>query len=141
MKEALRKLRAKATLTIMSKGIKIGNENIIEIPENWEKFGDGEWIKLNMPDPVNVTSCLYRGYKDGKFIPHKHNNHSEHLTVLNETGEIEVITDEFVRIIKYPESVLIPKGMPHGVNFLTETLLQVNWRPKKTNFEAEFIKY
>lgn len=137
----LTETRAKLRLMMMAKG-RISHVSVKEIPDVWEDFGTAgdKWINVDFPESENISACLYEGKKDSEFIPHTHEFSDEHLTVVNPEGEMEVITDKWVETVKYPNAIVIPKGVPHGVIFKNDTKVLIMWHPKfGAGWEANFI--
>jgi quercetin dioxygenase-like cupin family protein len=140
---SVNKLRAKLRLTLLAKGREIEEVSVEEIPRKWEEFGSKEdkWISVNFPESENSSGCIYIGMEGSVFDPHIHNNSVEHFTVLNKGGEVEVITDQWVKTVKYPNSIVIDKGVPHAAIFKKETKILVIWHPKfEDGWSADFIK-
>jgi quercetin dioxygenase-like cupin family protein len=142
MKALLKKAKARLKLAMLSRG-EMQHVSMEEIPKVWKNFGSkgDRWINVDFPDTENVTGCVYIGVKDSVFDPHIHDHSTEHLTVINPSGKIEVITDQWIKTVCYPNSVAIPKKMPHALIFHEETKLLVMWHPKFENhWKAKFIK-
>lgn len=133
MNEFLRKIRAKTTLMVMSKGETIKNLEVLNIPKKWDSFKNtlDKWVSVRFPETEEISSCIYHAIDGSIFPPHKHNDCTEHFTILNEGGEVEVITKNYVKKFKFPESVFFQKGEVHAVNFIKETKILCIWHPKK----------
>lgn len=142
MNNLLSRARASLRLTLLSKGKEVQNLSIDSIPERWEEFGTkgDRWINVEFPESENSSGCIYIGQKDSVFDPHIHKNSVEHLTVLNIEGEMEIITDTWSKVIKYPDSAVIDKGVPHAVIFKNTTKLLIMWHPKfEKGWNADFL--
>ena len=143
MSNLLEKTRAKLRLTLLARGRLIQTVSVSEIPSSWENFGSkgDKWINVDFPETENSSGCIYVGTKGSTFDPHIHKSAVEHMTVLNPEGDMEVITDEWTKQVKYPDSIVIDKGVPHAVIFKNTTKVLVMWHPKfEKGFEADFIK-
>tara|TARA_R110002074_G_scaffold189465_7_gene355291 strand:- start:1727 stop:2158 length:432 start_codon:yes stop_codon:yes gene_type:complete len=143
MSNILTQARAKLRLALLSKGRTIEHVSVDEIPKTWGQFGTkgDRWINVDFPESENSSGCIYVGQENSVFDPHIHDNSSEHLTVLNVEGEMEVITDKWTKIVKYPDAVVIDKGTPHAVIFRKETKLLVMWHPKfEKGWNADYIR-
>ncbi len=143
MNKLLDKLRSKLRLTLLTKGSDIKHLDVKEIPEKWEEFGSSKdkWIKVIYPESENVSGCLYIGEKGSEFSPHIHKDNTEHITILNKEGKIEVVTDTYTKIISYPDSIIIEKGVPHAILFREKTRASIIWHPMFENgWQAEFIE-
>lgn len=142
MNKLLEQTRAKLKLTLLATGREITNISVDKIPDVWEDFGTkgDKWISIKIPESENSSGCIYLGKKDSVFDPHTHKDSVEHITVLNEGGEAEVITDKWVKTLKYPNSLVIDKNVPHAVIFKEDTKFMVLWHPKFENgWDADFI--
>ena len=140
--ELINKLRARAMLVLMSKGRNLESVSIPEIPENWKQFPNSNdlWKRVVFPKDQDTSACLYQGYSGSVFLPHIHELNIEHFVILNKGGKVEVITDEEIRIVEYPNAVVFEKGVPHAVKFLKDTKILVMWHPSMVNgWEAQFI--
>lgn len=126
------KLRAKATLVIMARGFDIENVGIPVIPKVWETFPNSKdkWIGVEMPEEENATACIYKAKAGVIFKPHIHKNSDEHFTITNKGGKVEVVTDTEMYTVEFPNSVFIPRGVPHAVKFITGTNLFIAWHPR-----------
>lgn len=140
--DLIKQLRAKAVLVLMSKGQSFKNVSIPEIPADWEKFpGKNDlWKRIDLPIDQNTTACLYQGYSGSLFEPHRHLDNIEHVVILNKGGKVEIITENEIREVCYPNSFCFPKGMAHAVRFLKDTKLMVIWHPAMSEgWQAEFV--
>lgn len=127
-------MRAKAMLSLMSKGLKIERIDSVKIPEIFEKFFDerGTWAEVKFPKESNTSACVYRGEKGGMFRPHKHGKHIEQIVILNQSGSMKLITSEEIKKLTYPCSVVVDKNVPHAAIFESYTEILVMWTPKMT---------
>lgn len=142
MSSLIQQSRAKLKLALLAKGTKIKHVSVKEIPEVWGEFGTkgDKWIKVNFPEDENACGCVYVGKEDSVFDPHIHKDSVEHLTIINPGGEMEVITDTEVTTVKYPNSIVIGKDVPHAVVFKKETRVLILWHPRfKNGWTADFI--
>lgn len=132
--------RAKVLLAILCRGCRMINVSIKDIPKKWERFMDTEdsWVSVEFPESEDIASCIYKAKKGSIFKPHKHNDSVEHLVVLK--GRIRSVTDTDVRIVSFPNAVYFPKKKPHAIEFLEDTEILVMWHPKKSGWDAEFLK-
>lgn len=107
------------------KGVK-QNLETLEIPVEWSDFPTGgQWKQVNID---STTSCLYKAPAGFVFPAHFHEN-SERMVILNDIGEMEVLTPFYKKNLKYNESIFIDKNVPHTVKFITETVLLIIWSP------------
>lgn len=143
MNKTIDELRAQLKLTMLTKGKKIKNVSIEEIPKDWKSFVGKEdiWINVDFPESENATGCIFIGREGSIFDPHIHKGSLEHILILNEGGEMEVITDTYAKTVKYPDSILIEKNTPHAVRFIKETKLFILWHPKfEKGWDADFVE-
>ena len=134
--------RAKATLAVMSKGLTFHKVVGEKIPDELTSFlgTTDKWAKVNFPEDIGVTSCIYLGKRGSIFKPHKHKLNSEHVTILNETGKLKIITPEALEELHYPNSIVFPANTTHAVVFLEDTQILVMWHPKmKHGWSADYI--
>tara|TARA_R110002073_G_scaffold144403_2_gene296494 strand:- start:2009 stop:2449 length:441 start_codon:yes stop_codon:yes gene_type:complete len=144
MNNLLEQARAKLKLTFLSYGKKVNHVSIDEIPKVWQKFGSkgDEWINVDFPESENSSGCIYIAQEGSIFDPHIHDNSAEHMTVLNVDGEMEVVTNKWTKTVKYPDSIVIDKGVPHAIIFKKETKLMTIWHPRfEKGWNAKFIKH
>jgi len=134
-------IRALTLFKVKTKGKKIEDVSIDEIPGAWSKFRDSDdkWINLNYPKESGFSACLYEGQKGSEFDGHIHKRHDEIMMVLNEDGLVKVYTPKWNKILRYGESVLVPKGMAHYVDFIETTLFSVKWHPPMKGWKGKFI--
>lgn len=143
MSNILTRARAQLKLRLLAQGKDIETVSVDEIPDTWQNFGTkgDEWIRVDFPENENCSGCIYVGQEGSLFDPHTHKGAVEHMTVINPGGEIEVITDTWVKTVKYPDSVVIEKGTPHGVIFKKKTRILVMWHPKfEKGWNGDFNK-
>lgn len=143
MKDFLKKARAKAMLVLMSKGQKITDVIIDEIPNEWSNFLNTKdlWVNVDFPENQNTTACIYIGKKGSILNPHKHNDNVEHLVILNKEGKLKVVTETYMSEFSFPQSVYLEQGEAHAVQFLEDTKILIMWHPKfKKGWDAEFLK-
>lgn len=143
MKNILQEARAKLKLTLLAKGRNIQNVSIEAIPEEWMDFGTkgDRWVNVIFPESENSSGCIYIGTEKSVFDPHIHKNSVEHMTVINVGGDMTVVTDTECKTVKYPDSIVIEKGVPHAVVFNTETKVLVMWHPRfEKGWDADFIR-
>lgn len=136
------KARAKATLTLLSRGYEIEDVQPPLIPKGWEKFPDSEdeWCGVEIPESENSSGCLYKAKAGSVFKPHIHRKRDEHFTIVNPKGKVQVITDSRIYTVSFLNSVFIPMGEPHAVKFLNDTTLLIMWHPKMDEvWEADFL--
>lgn len=145
IRSKISELRSKAKFIFLNKGLSVESVIIDKLPSKWEKFmnTEDEWIGVNIPESVDMSSCLYFGKYDSEFKGHKHSLNSEIMTVLNKGGEIHVFTPTREKIVKYGESIKIEVGEPHFVVFkgINGTLISVIWQPKMEGWTADFLKH
>lgn len=103
--------------------------DIPKIPEEWTKIIGSDNMHISVPAIDGYTACLYIGNKGSVFPPHKHVNNSEQFTILNEGGEIEVITSDEIEIVKFPNSYYIEANKVHALKFNADTKIICMWTP------------
>jgi quercetin dioxygenase-like cupin family protein len=136
MKTAYETAIAKLELFRLNNSRKFRHMDIPRIPNEWtEAEGSEGNMHIAIPNVDNYTSCMYIGKKGSLFPPHKHVNSSEHFTILNEGGKIEVITRSGKDIIEFPNSCYIEPNKIHALKFLTETKILCLWTPAFNNDE------
>lgn len=144
IKESINKAKANLKLQLMAGFNGFTTLEIPEIPKEWEAFPNSEdqWCGFDLPLSENSSGCLYKANAGSLFNPHKHDKIKEHMTVMNEGGSMKVIVEnKGSYIIDYPNSIMIPEGVNHAVEFLTDTVLIIVWHPKfKKGWEAVFKK-
>lgn len=122
--------KAKARLKLFKEfGLtKIEYVGIPEIPNEWTEFMDSgdKWINVDLSESEEKSSCLFIGSQGSIVPPHKH-KFGETIMVMNECGEIEIITEKESKILRFGESYFIPKDTNHAVKFKTETKILVIW--------------
>lgn len=139
----LDQIRAKATLLILSRGTKIKSIAVGVIPKNWSYFSgtSDTWINVEFPKSENTSACIYKGQEGSIFPPHKHNKNVEHFTILNKSGRLEVVTENEIVNMKYPQAMAFDKGEVHAVRFITDTKILCMWHPQfNGNYDGEIIK-
>jgi len=102
--------------------------DIPEIPKKWDKFmgSESKWVNIDLPEDEEKSSCLFIGHKNIIMPPHKY-KFNEIMVVMNEGGEIEIITEEEIKIIRFGESYFVPKNINHAVKFKKETKILIIW--------------
>ena len=141
--EMMKKGRCSLELYLLSKGKGIDSVCIPEIPIKRQRFANttDEWVKLDLPKDINASGCIYYGKKDNSFPPHKHNNQTEQVTIINPGGKMTVITNAKKFVLEYPNSVFFDIDEPHSVFFNEDTVFSIIWHPAfKLGWEAEFEK-
>lgn len=136
----LKRSRNSFELYLLSKGKGTIEVEIPEIPEIKQNFQDttDEWVKVNLPEDINASSCIYYGKKGNLFPPHKHNDSTEQLSILNPGGKMTVLTNTDKIVLKYPDSIFFEKGKPHAVIFEEDTTFSIIWHPAfKKGWDAE----
>jgi quercetin dioxygenase-like cupin family protein len=126
------KARANFEMVRLSSGSKVSNIEIDSIPEKREKFLDtnDEWQIVNLPNSTNSGACMFYAKKGNYFPPHKHNDASEQIIILNPKGKIKVVTYNEIKIYEYPQAVFIKKNVPHAVVWMEDTDALIIWNPK-----------
>jgi len=141
MRTLLNMLRAKATMIVLSKGVKIKDLKIESIPETWTAFphSKDKWVKVDIPKEEKMSSCFYFGKKGSVFLPHIHKKNDEHFMIVNKNGKIEIITNNYIEQKSFPESCYVPKNVAHAIKFLEDTKIFIMWHPNFINgWEGEF---
>tara|TARA_R110002051_G_scaffold308116_1_gene379497 strand:- start:3261 stop:3692 length:432 start_codon:yes stop_codon:yes gene_type:complete len=134
-------LRANATLTYRNAGKDIKDVQLIDLPDKWQPFNGGEWVNLPMPEDLGMTALLFKGKSGKTFGQHIHSVSVERMGILNEGGKMKVyIEDTGIFNIEYPQSIVIPKGKRHDVDFITDCTIQVIWKPGLGLFDGEFAE-
>lgn len=143
MSKLVEKARAKATLAVMSQGLKVPHLKVSEIPEIESFFLDTQdrWVKINFPYDNNVLACIYKGNKGSRLNPHIHEVSNQHMVILNKFGKLKVVTDTAITILKYPNAMIIGAKTPHAIVFEEYTELLLMWHPKMEaeEWQATFI--
>ena len=143
MNKQLNKAKAILKLQLLSSRDGFQEVEIPEIPTEWSNFHDtnDEWIGVPMPNSENSSACIYKTKAGMVFKTHKHKTEKEHLTIMNEGGMFKITTEEFTKVIEYPESCVVPKDVFHAVEFLTDTVILCVWHPMfKKGWNASFKK-
>ena len=132
IQEKLSAARVSFELMVLSEGKGIVNVDIPEIPATRTKFLDtnDEWEKLTLPNEVNSSACIFYAKEGSSFPPHRHENSTEQMTIINVGGSCRIITNTRSFIANYPETVFFEKGEPHAVEWLTDTTTIIIWHPK-----------
>jgi quercetin dioxygenase-like cupin family protein len=110
---------------------------IPRVPDKWEKTDGSEDMHMSITTFDNYTSLVYIGREGSVYPPHKHKYASEQITILNEGGEIELITESEIKTVKFPNSLYIKAGEVHAMKFNTETKIIVLWTPSFDNHEIK----
>jgi|TARA_R110000851_G_scaffold10874_2_gene38644 mannose-6-phosphate isomerase-like protein (cupin superfamily) len=115
----------------------------LEIPLSWSFFMNtkDEWIRLPLIEAAaNVTAFLYKPEIGSTFFPHVHPNHAE--TIFMRMGSAMIYTPYFVVQLNRNESITIPKGVPHILDFDNEkqSLMEISYHPKmEKGWEGTFL--
>lgn len=140
--DLLHKARAKFELVRLSRGKGIVSVEVPEIPKEKQRFLDttDEWQLAEFPEELNTTGCIYYAKKGNYFPPHKHNDSTEQILILNKGGRIKSISENGgIQYIEYPNSVFYEKAEGHAVEWLEDTVCLITWHPAfKQGWEADF---
>lgn len=135
--------RAKTQLILLSKGRRVENVSIPNIPQKMGKFLDteDEWVEVHFPEEENTTNCLYIGKEGSIFPPHIHKFSDEMLTVLNREGRVKIVTSKEITYLTYGQTYVFEAGLPHSVVFEKQSKVFIHWHPHFENgWDAEFIE-
>jgi len=143
MSKLVERARAKATLAVMSQGLKVPQLLASEIPDIESFFLDTQdtWVKVDFPYDNNVSACIYKGDKGSRLNPHIHEISNQHMVILNKKGKLKVITDTAITILGYPNAMVINAKTPHAIVFEAYTEVLIMWHPKMEaeEWKATFI--
>lgn len=142
-RNTLKELRASIRLKMMSNFKEIRHVEIPEIPSERTLCPNSEtdyWYKIETP-LLDASVCIYELGVGQTFPPHFHDINSEHIVILTKGGELEVVTNKYEEIFKFPSSIFFEPKEPHAViNKSNEPLiLMIIWTPKMLGFNASFI--
>lgn len=135
------KAKSRLKLVKMNDFKKVKEVTVEIIPTNWETFplnSNDQWVKVVLPKTEEAISCLYKVKSDSTFLPHKHDV-DEIVLIINEGGEMEMITTDGSTTVKYGDSYRVPAGVVHACEIKAGTKLMCIWLGKDNDkWEAVF---
>lgn len=142
MKHEIQKALSKLKYIGANRGLESERVNVIEIPSSWEFFPGSKdvWQKVEFPEDVNLTGCVYKAQAKSIFKGHYHDNSDEIITVVNPEGSLHVYTPEWDKLVQFNESITIPRGIPHVVVFNEATTTNIVWHPAMDGWKGDFLK-
>lgn len=143
-KRLLAEKRAAFRLRALAGFREIPQVNIPEIPLERTLFPGTKndyWHKIEVPDFVDSTYCLYELDKGCMFDPHYHEHNNEHCVFLTPNSKLEVITNKEEYFVSFPNGCFFKKGVPHALINKSDfkVVFLVIWTPKMKGWNAKFL--
>ncbi len=133
--------RAAARFAIATKGAKPTHVQIDKIPESFETFpnSNDKWARVDFPEEVDYSACVYEFKKDGFFNAHYHPGRLEHIVMLTPGTSLTIYTLTKNFTLEYPNAYLFDRGEVHAVKPNQDLKILCMWQPKfETGWAAEF---
>lgn len=144
-RKTLQKLRASTRLRMLSNFRKIPKIEVNDIPKERTLFPGTKndyWYEVDLGLSVDASACIYELAENSQFDAHYHEDRVEYLIPLTDNTKLEVITENYIKLLQESEIVFFKKKEKHAVVNHSPFAIKflVIWMPKMKGLGLIFEK-